>query len=119
MRKPRFYLGRAFDKNITKEAKELYAKQRKERGFDDTELWCFDVTLARYLIPRLQRLKEIAVGYPAEFDSPEEWDKVLDKIIWACNYESNTGIIEATEEGDRRAQEGFNLLGKYFQCLGD
>lgn len=117
MKKPKFYHGHAFDKNTTKEERKLYAKQRKERGFDDTELWGFDVTLSRYLMPRLQRLKEIAIAYPPCFNSLEEWNEVLDKIIWACNYKSNTGV--AIEEDDRRIQESFNLLGKYFQYLGD
>ena len=33
-----------------------FAAQRRERGFDDSELWNLDVTLAEHAIPRLEAL---------------------------------------------------------------
>jgi len=30
-----------------------WSKQREKRGFDDTELWNLDVTISKFLVPRL------------------------------------------------------------------
>jgi hypothetical protein len=37
-----------------------FAKQRKKRGFDDSETWSLNYTIARFIIPRLKRYLEIA-----------------------------------------------------------
>ena len=37
-----------------KARRDKYRQQRKERGFDDTELWNLDVTFARLMLPRLR-----------------------------------------------------------------
>ena len=41
------------DKTFSKTLREKYKIQRKERGFDSTELWNLDTTLLRFLLPRL------------------------------------------------------------------
>jgi hypothetical protein len=43
--------------------KHLY--QRLTRGWDDRELWSLDHTFAEWIVPRLERLKEIKHGVPA------------------------------------------------------
>jgi hypothetical protein len=40
------------------EREELFKKQRIERGFDDSELWSLDCTIAKFILPRLKRFKE-------------------------------------------------------------
>ena len=37
-----------------------WKRQREERGFDDRELWSLDVTLAKFLVPRLKAFREVA-----------------------------------------------------------
>jgi len=37
-----------------------FAKQREERGFDDSETWSLGDTIARFIIPRLERYMAIA-----------------------------------------------------------
>ena len=44
------------------ELKEKYKQQRIERGFDDSELWNLDYTIASFVLPRLKRLKELNTG---------------------------------------------------------
>ena len=41
-----------------------FKKQREENGFDDTETWHLDKTLALFLIPRLERFIQVNNGYP-------------------------------------------------------
>ena len=71
-----------------------HAWQRWTRGFDDTELWCLDLTIARFVLPRLKAFRDVVkVGVPAEFidgDSEEDIERggrafalVLDKMIYA------------------------------------
>jgi hypothetical protein len=80
--------------------------QRRTRGWDDTELWSLDHTIAKFMVPRLKRLKEVKMGYPAnelpsyneEYDTNpqnyedevyeeyekqllKEWDEIIDKMI--------------------------------------
>lgn len=52
------------------------------------ETWSLDVTLAKYIIPRLKKFKELENGYLGrdEMDTPEKWDEALDKMIQAFEY---------------------------------
>jgi len=37
-----------------------YRKQRDERGFDDTETWSLDTTIASFIAPRMKRYLEVS-----------------------------------------------------------
>jgi hypothetical protein len=52
------------------------------------ETWSLDVNLAKYIIPRLKKFKELNNGYPgiSEMDTHEKWDEALDKMIQAFEY---------------------------------
>ncbi|MCK9596587.1 hypothetical protein M0R19_05345 [Candidatus Pacearchaeota archaeon] len=91
-----------------------FSKQRKTIGFDDSETWNLDLTIARFVLPRLKRFKEVTIAYPGSMTS-EEWDEVLNKII--CSFEilvSNGGIDLENFETYR---EGMELFYKCFQYL--
>lgn len=47
-----------------------------------------DCTFAKFALPRLKYFKKHTRGYPGKVgaETPEEWDKVLDKIILAFQY---------------------------------
>ena len=94
------------DANINPERVEEYKKQRIERGFDDTELWNLDTTILKFVLPRLKRFKECTIGFPPDFETLEEWQECLEKII--INIEK---IINSEEDVD---YEGFELFKKYF-----
>lgn len=55
------------------------------------ETWRLDVNLAKYIIPRLKKFKELNNGYPGdeEMDTPEKLDDALDKMIQAFEYVIN------------------------------
>ena len=44
--------------------RELYRKQRKERGFDNSELWALDETIIRFTLPRLKVFRDYTKSYP-------------------------------------------------------
>lgn len=59
---------------------ETYKLQRQENGFDDTETWHLDRTLALFLIPRLKRYIELNNGIPIG-ETAESFDQKLHFII--------------------------------------
>ena len=100
---------------------EKYKNQRLERGFDDTETWNLDVTLAKFIVPRLKRFKELNNGYPAHFKAKEEWDVILNEMIegfelyedkWKCNSDQNITNLE-----EYKRKRAVKLLGEYFYDL--
>jgi hypothetical protein len=64
--------GYSHEVKVTDERHPLWAKQREERGFDDTELWSLDLTIARFLLPRLKALRELSPSV-----SEEEIDRMI------------------------------------------
>lgn len=52
------------------------------------ETWNLDQNITKYILPRLIMFKKLTNGYPCrdEIDSPESWDKALDKMILAFKY---------------------------------
>ena len=71
--------------NIHRKLRFLF--QRVRWGFSDRDLWNFDTTIAKFMIPRLKRFSKIKHSYPGwnfETDSEmsfEEWTEILSKII--------------------------------------
>jgi hypothetical protein len=104
-------------------------RQRKKLGFDDRETWSLDHTIAKFALPRLIRFKEVKCGYPSCFSSSEEWDVILDKMIYALQaivdeFNGTKNTISATGDGIkgfrkhiRKEHEGLVLFGKYFGHL--
>ena len=121
-----------------------WKQQRMERGFDDTELWNLDVTMARFILPRLKVYKESTFTVPGTIiyevggegammnNDPElndkaekKWMEILDDIIWSLeNYEKEPEYNDDTwldeyKKWDEKVHKGLELLGKYFSCIND
>ena len=81
-------------REYTKEVRATNRRQRKKwlkqhkLYVEPRETWNMNITFARYIVPRLKKFKEISIAYPGrgEVDTPEKWDKVLDKMILAFEY---------------------------------
>ena len=56
--------------------------QRRYRGFDDSVTWNLDVEMARWLLPRLRRFREITICHPVTL-TEKQWDKYLDEMMFA------------------------------------
>lgn len=98
-----------------------YKKQRETRGFDETECWNLDTTIAKFILPRLKCLKEIKHGYPYDL-SEEQWDEILDKMILAFDLqlkEGSTMKLEEMEANTKIQDEGLELFAKYYHDLWD
>ena len=89
--------------------------QRFRYGFSNRELWNLDYTVAKFILPRLKRFREISGGYPAQL-SEQEWNAVLDKMIIAFQLITN-GDRWVEHEEIVRIDEGLELFGKWFPHL--
>jgi hypothetical protein len=87
-----------------------YRQQRKERGFDNSELWSLDHTIIRFTLPRLKIFRNYTQGYPPNFNSFEEWQVTIDKMIDGMEKY----ILDTSDE---EAVEGIDLFLKYFRHL--
>lgn len=60
---------------------DKFTKQRLERGFDDSETWNLDLTIAKFVLPRLESFKESFMGYPGFLKNEDEWKAILEKCV--------------------------------------
>lgn len=100
---------------------KVWKRQREEKGFDNTELWNLDTTIAKFLADRLKAFKEYTVTHPFELTS-EEWKDTLQEMIDCFEYYTNEENHD-TPEDDRMAQKkmkrGLELLNEYIFTLWD
>ena len=117
---------------------EEYVKQRKERGFDNSELWCLDTTIAKFILPRLEAFHETYAGYPG-FLTHQEWENILKCMISAfkiylydTDFTNDEGIIKKFCQANiitipvsdalkkhKEYVKGMKYFAKYWTCLGD
>jgi len=84
------------------EAREKYKQQRFEQGFDDTETWHIDRTLALFIIPRLKRFIEVNNGIP-NGETVESYNEKLNFIINAFeNYYATDRYYQSTDSAERK-----------------
>ena len=84
--------------------------------------------IAEFIYPRLKYFREcVKMTYPAEFNSMEEWNNILDKMLFAFDFTLNemNGFSSIDFDTERyqtaldKANEGFKLFGEYFLNLWD
>lgn len=96
-------------------------KDKIFRGYSDEEVWGTSYSIAKVVLPRLKRFKESKrTGYPYG-ENDKEWEKKLDKMIWAFELfiEEEEGRLKCHEKQNKQMQEGFELFGKHFMSLWD
>lgn len=91
--------------------------QRMFRGYDDSAYWGLDDYLTDIILPVLKEYRGgVKEGYPAFFETPEEWDVIMDKMIDAFQIMKEDDYI-LDEEKEAKVREGLELFGKYFRNL--
>ena len=100
---------------------------RLRLGFWPHETWNLDVTIAKFVIPRLRFLRDTNCGHPTHM-TEEKWKAIQDEIIWALEMvedDSRWYNIPSVVKGDYKAihnlsdnrQKGCILFGKYLQSF--
>lgn len=87
-----------------------------EKDEDEEQLWNLDVTISRFILPRLKAYRTTVKGYPATLESMDLWYEILDKMIIAMNICANEPFPLDTET-DQKVKDGLDLFAKYFTNL--
>ena len=97
---------------------EAYTQQRLERGFDISETWNLDGTIARFVYPRLKAfiedVKEMKC-HPANMESIDEWVKILEDML--KGFELMVSDEIKTKDEDEIIDKSLDLFRKYFFAL--
>lgn len=95
-------------------------KKRNYSNFTNEELWNLDVTIAKFILPRLKRYKKSTRCHPAEI-TEKQWDTILDKMIFSFNFfatDKRWAIeIFTNEKIWKKVDEGLELFAKWFGSL--
>lgn len=94
-----------------------YARQRMKRGFDNSELWCLDGTISKFIYPRLKAFKErvLDIGKcPSDIEF-DEWKEILEKMVKGFELLSLDRIKTIDEE--QIEQEALDLFINYYFAL--
>ena len=108
----------SFIRQKAKPVKLFY--QRLLNGFDDSETYSLDFSLAQLILPRLKRFKELAAdrGFkPGDYENIEDWHRDLDKMIAAFEFAGSDERWAAGNEEFAKAQEGLDLFAKNYFLL--
>ncbi len=96
-----------------------YAFQKFFRGWDDGDTWNLDLALAKLILPRLKRFKELNIGYPSDM-SFEEWNETIDKMIYSFEFYKNGKQFDWSVDNKKewaKVDEGMKLFGKHYGHL--
>lgn len=94
---------------------EKFTKQRLERGFDESELWNLDGTIAKFIYPRLKEFSECSDGIRPNGIESEEWEDILNQMVKGFELIASDKI--KTDEEEELEQKALDLFSKYFFCL--
>ena len=101
-------------KNIKRYLLHIY--QYWTRGFSDRITWNLDKEMAKFVLPRLKRYKEITPCHPSKL-TEEEWNEKLDKMIRAFELILRDYEHELTKEEFFEVQDGMLQFGWWYQHL--
>jgi len=94
---------------------EKYKRQREEKGFDDTETWHLDKTVALFLLPRLKRYIQVNNGFPGGM-TEESFNEKLNYIVKSFEeyyLDENTEVsLELEKERLSNAKKAVAILGE-------
>ena len=91
--------------------------QRRLRGFDDSEIWSLDQDLAKHILPRLKRYKEVNGGHPQEL-SWEQWMDILDEMIQTFEFLASDAKYDCFDKSKwKEINKGLHLFAKYYSDL--
>lgn len=100
------------------EQQSLWMKQRATRGFDDTELWNLDRTIALFILPRLKEYKNKEIGYSSSYENKESWYTDVEKMIDAFELiVSDEFFCNLTYEQEKIIDDGLDLFRKFYFSL--
>ena len=118
---------------MNKRKRKKWLKQHN-KYVNPRDTWNLDHTIASFILPRLKLFKKLGNGYPGhgEMDTPEKWNKALDKMInafeliatadtyyglWDIEKNTYAEVKPLLEQKQTEVEEGLQLFAKWFQSL--
>jgi hypothetical protein len=101
----------------TDKREKEFKKQRIKRGFDNSETWSLDSTIARFIVPRIQVFREVTCGVPAHLENASQWDDILAAIQKSFEMTIDDCALVWTRKEEREYRKGMRLFSKYFTWL--
>jgi len=102
-----------FEKNESETKKQIL-----KQGFSDTEVWNLDTTIAKFVLPRLKRLKEIHHGYPHNL-TEEKWEEILETMIKGFEIYTKRDELNWSQSDSKIIKKSLKYFSKYFLNLWD
>tara|TARA_R100000750_G_C2331441_1_gene90273 strand:+ start:107 stop:526 length:420 start_codon:yes stop_codon:yes gene_type:complete len=100
--------------------------QKIIRGFSDSDLWDLDYHLSELILPRLKAFRNYnQAGHPSRLKDENEWNDILDKMIYSFEYVLRDYGIEDDDWNDsqekkyKEYEEGMKLFIDFFSDLWD
>ena len=87
--------------------------QRRARGWDDGDTFSLDHSLAKVILPRLKRFRQVTIATPASLDE-QEWKDILDEMIETFEFIASDKYWNATAEDYERLGKGLDLFAKHY-----
>lgn len=106
------------DKTVPKKRQKNSKKFHDKYGFNYEDCWGLDHAIACFVLPRLVHFKKVKQSYPSGI-TYEEWDEILDKMIYAFKEIVKENANFMIGENRKRVEEGIELFAKYFFSLWD
>lgn len=100
--------------NETDERWDDFMNQRLERGFDESELWNLDGTIAKFIYPRLKEFYEVCPNHPINMEQ-EVWLDILKQMV--DGFELMASDVDKSEEEFKIINNALKLFSKYFLDL--
>lgn len=99
----------------------FYFKYQKIKfGFSNKELWNLNYYISVFILPRLKAFKTKSSGYPGCLNSREEWNKILDDMIFAFEYQISDNFEyndKLRKIAEKRYKRGMKYFTQYFGAL--
>ena len=93
---------------------EKYTQQRLERGFDESETWNLDATIAKFIYPRLKVFIDdvkLLKCHPADIEF-DVWLNILEDILKGFKILSQDS--ERTEDEEKIIERGLDLFREFY-----
>lgn len=99
--------------------KRMRKKQLKKFGkyVPANDTFNLDVTIADFVLPRLEMFKKVVDCYPCDLNTIEEWYDILDKMIASFRIISESPPYKTFNEHKEVIDEGLDLFREYYHDL--
>jgi hypothetical protein len=81
------------------------------------DIWGLVDTIAKFILPRLKAFRNHSKGYPHKAKGLQQWDKILDEMIFAFEHYANFDIEPRNRKDSIRIDRGLYLFYEYFEDL--